>query len=209
MGWGGRAQTPPPSEGPGHEPRRPPSTHLPSRSVPAPSRCARTPRLTPEHPHAPTARPHPSAPALGPARHQAGPCPTRTCSLGHDRGVAGAQSKQLGPESLQRTLILLCGCSPHRKGSLYTRRASPEPRAVEGVPSGTPRPPDQPAQGLSAGSPLPQLRKVQGVTEPTPLAGGISSSFREPQVASSMAVAPGELGTRKHTCEQGAAGNSP
>ena len=49
-----------------------------------------------------------------------------------------SDNKQLGPESLQKTLILKYGSSPHRKGSLYTCRTSPEHQAVEGVPRGPP-----------------------------------------------------------------------
>ena len=79
---------------------------------------------------------------------------------------------------------------------------------MEGVPSGPPRPPDQPAQGLSAGSPLPQLRVVRGVSKPAPLADGISRR-RESQVGSSMAVTPSELGTHKHTREQSRARTDP
>lgn len=67
---------------------------------------------------------------------------------------------------------------------------------MEGVPSGLPQPPDQPAQGLSTGSPLPQLRGVQGVTRPAPLADRISSRRREPQRVSGVAGAPSELGTQ-------------
>lgn len=123
-------------------------------------------------------------------------------SISHNRGVARAHSKQPGPESLQKPLIPMRGCCPHRKGSLYTRRTAPERQAVEGVPSGHPRPPDQPAQGPSAGSPLPQPCMVQGVTKPAPLANGISSSCREPQGGSNTAGTPSELGAHRHTGEQ-------
>lgn len=78
---------------------------------------------------------------------------------------------------------------------------------MEGVPGGTPWPPDQPAQGLSTGLPLPQLCMVQGATKSAPLAGGVSSSHREPQVGSGEAGTLRELGTCKHTCEQGGAVN--
>lgn len=128
-------------------------------------------------------------------------------SISHNRGVARAQSKQLGPKSLQNTLILKCGCSPHRKGPLYTRRTSLECRAVAAVSSGPPRTPDQPAQGLSAGSPLPQLCVVHGATKPAPLADRVYSSHRELQVGSGGAGILHELGTCKHTCEQGRAVN--
>lgn len=70
---------------------------------------------------------------------------------------------------------------------------------------GPPRPPDQTAQGLSAHSPLPQLRAVQGVSKPAPPAVGVSSSHREPQVGSSGAGTPCELGIHEHTGEQGRA----
>lgn len=112
-----------------------------------------------------------------------------------------AHSKQPGPGSLQKVLILTCGCCPHRKGSLYTRRTSPEPQAVEGVPDRAPRPHDQPAQHLLAGPPLPLLRVLRGMTKPAPLAGGISSRCRELQVANGMAGTPRVLRTGKHRCE--------
>lgn len=101
--------------------------------------------------------------------------------------------KQLGPERLQNTLMLRLG-AVHMAKPLYTRRASPERQAVEGVPVGPPQPPHQRAQGPSAGMPLPQLRMVQGVAKPTPLAVGISSSHREPQVGSDGAGTLCELG---------------
>lgn len=160
-------------------------------------------------PPAPNAIPPPSPPRMadqGPGR-QGAAWSSLGASISHNRGVARAQSKQLGPKSLRNTLILKRGCSPHRKGPLYTRRISLEGRAAEGVSSGPPRPPDQPAQGLSAGSPLPQLCMVQGTTKPAPLADGVSTSHRELQVGSGGAGTLRELGTCKHTCEQGRAVN--
>lgn len=128
-------------------------------------------------------------------------------TINQGRGVATAQSKQLGTTSLPKTLILMRRRFPHRKVSFYIHRTSLQRRAVEGVPGGPLWPPYQPAQALSAGSPLPQLRMVQGVTKPAPLADGISSSRREPQVGSGVVGTPRELGTHKHTCEQGRAMN--
>lgn len=94
--WG-EAQTPPPPEGPGHEPRGPPSTHLPSHSVPVPSRCARALQLTPEHaPSQPTPSAH--TPQHGPSArpgYQTGLCPTHPplCTS----SVALSESPQLKP----------------------------------------------------------------------------------------------------------------
>lgn len=115
--------------------------------------------------------------------------------------MAGAQSKQPGPKSLQKALILMHGYAPCKKGPLYTQRLA-EHQAVEGVPRGPPWPPDQLAQGLCTGLPLPQLRRVQGATKPAPLAEHVSSSRGEPLRGSGVAGTPSELETHKHLREQ-------
>lgn len=109
-------------------------------------------------------------------------------------------TKAAGSQKPPNTLILNMDALHLEKG-LYTHRTSPERQAVEGVPEGPPRLPNQPAQGLSGGLPLPQLCRAQGVTKPAPLADDISSSHREPQVGSGGAGTSSELGTRKHACE--------
>lgn len=99
--WG-EAQTPPPPEGPGHEPSGPPSTHLPSHSVPVPSRCARALQLTPEHaPSQPTPSAH--TPQHGPSArpgYQTGLCPTHPPALHQLRGPEQVSSAETQEQNL-------------------------------------------------------------------------------------------------------------
>lgn len=97
----------------------------------------------------------------------------------------------VGAGEPQNTLILMCGCHPHRNRSPLQDQA--QARQWKRPTGGPPWPPDQPAQGLSAGSPLPQLRVVQGVTKPAFLTSGISSCQREPRVGSGASGTPSEL----------------
>lgn len=52
--------------------------------------------------------------------------------------MAREHSKRLGPESLQKTLILTRGRSPRRKASFYTRRTWPSIRQWSGSPADLP-----------------------------------------------------------------------